>query len=64
MSSPLIFPAFAAYQIVSVRAADLLQAELDELDLLGETAIVSSPPAFNALYVLLQKNQAVFLNTA
>jgi len=61
MSSPLIFPAFAAYQIVSVRAADLLQAELDELDLLGETAIVSSPPAFNALYVLLpEKSGCIF----
>ena len=61
MSPPLIFPAFAAYQIVSVRAANLLQAALDVLDPLGETAVVSSPPAFSALHVLLpEKSGCIF----
>ena len=58
---PLIFSAFAACQIVSVRAADLLQAALDVLDPLGETAVVSSPPAFSALHVLLpEKSGCIF----
>jgi len=56
----LIFPALAACQIVSVRATDLLQAALDVLDPLGETAIVSFPQAVRLVRAATEKSGCIF----